>query len=110
MLGLLAYAYSQDLHSRPKCALEALVTGEMSPQLADHDHTLISIGILMIFPSLARFVSSSPVWAKTEVTVRALGQIGGSLAVMTENFMRVLDQIENRVPLPSAVSFRLSLG
>ena len=114
MLDLLGYAYSQGLQSRPKCPLGALVVGEMFPKLADYDPALISIGMLMIFPSLVKLATRSPVWAKVGVMVKCLGQAGEQLTIVTENFMRILDeareQAENGTPTRSAVSTRLSFS
>ena len=110
ILALLGNAYSQGLHLRPRCALETLVTGEMSIELTDHDTTLISMGMLTIFPSLSKFVSRSPRWAQLGVLMKIFGQIEGLTAV-TENFMRclneVIESVENGVPVRSAVSSRL---
>jgi len=115
MLELLGYAYSQGLQSKPKCPLEALVVWEMRPELADYDPVLISIGMLMIFPSLVKFSTISPAWAKVEVMLKIFGQIGEQMTVMTENFMRILneerEQAEIGSPVRSAVSnARLSFG
>jgi hypothetical protein len=114
MLDLLGYAYSQGLHSRPKCVLGALVTGEMYTKLSDYDPGLISMGMLMIFPSLTKFVTRSPTWTQLEVLVKALGQVGGVVTV-TEGLMECLngvrESVENGVvPVRSAVSFCLSFG
>jgi len=46
MLDLLGYAYSQGLHSKPKCALKELVTQGMSLELPNLDSALISMGCL----------------------------------------------------------------
>jgi hypothetical protein len=114
MLDMLGYAYSQDLHSKPKCALKTLVTGEMYITLSDYDPGLISMGMLMIFPSLTKFVTTSSAWARLEYLVNALRPARG-LAVMTEKFMGCLNEVrglaENGVvPVRSAVSSRLSFG
>jgi len=105
MLDLLGSAYSQDLHSKPKCALESLAMGEMYLRLDDHDPAIIAIGMLMIFPSLVRFNTRSPIWAKVGLMVRALGQVREMLAVITEGLMKVLSQVreqaENGVPTSS---------
>jgi len=80
----------------------------MRPELDDYGPVLISIGMLMIFPSLVKFSTRSPAWAKVEVMVMALGQAGEQVTVMTENFMRVLsevrEQVESGSPMRSAVS------
>ena len=108
ILDLLDYAYSQGLQSKPKCPLEALVVWEMCLELADCDLMLISIGMLMIFPSLVKFCTMSPAWAKMEMMVKALGQIGERVTVVTENFMRTLSEVRERAesgsPVHSAVS------
>ena len=109
MLNLLNYAYSQDLHLKPKCTLEMLATGEMSFQFADHELVLISIGMLMIFPQLARFKSSSCPWALLEVTMKAFERSRELLGTATVNLMRCFneakEQAERGSPLmPSVVS------
>jgi len=113
MLDLLNYAYLQGLQSKPKCPLETLVVWEMCPESADD--ALISIGMFMIFPSLVKFSTRSPAWAKVEVTVKALRQIGEQGTIMTETIMRNLnearEQAESGSPVRSAVSnTRLSFG
>ena len=115
MLDLLSYAYSQGLQSKPKCPLEDLMVWEMRPELADDDPMLISIGMLMIFPSLVKFSTMSPAWIKVGVMVKAFGQIGEQITVTTENFMRVLNEEREQAgsgsPVRSAVSnTRLSFG
>jgi hypothetical protein len=114
MLDLLSYAYSQGLHLRPKCSLGALKVGEMLPKLADYDPMLVSIGMLMIFPSLVKFSTRSPAWAKMEMMVKAMGKVGEPLTTMTENLMETLNEVrehaENGYPTLSAVSARLSFG
>ena len=111
MLDTLGYAYSHGLHSKPKCVLERLVTGEMYIELADYDPELISMGMLMIFPSLTKFVTRSPAWGRLETLVKGLRQVEG-LATLTEKFMTRLNEVgesvENGVPVRSAVSFCLS--
>jgi hypothetical protein len=73
MVDTLAYAYSQGLDLYQKCPLEALVTGGMPLQIANHNTTIISVGMLMIFPSLEKIVTISPTWARLGGTVKALG-------------------------------------
>jgi len=114
MLDLLGYAYSQGLHSRPKCILKALVTQGMPLNLSDYDPALISMGIQMIFPSLTRFVSMSPEWARLEAPVVALGRVGG-FEDLTEQLIRSLgklraESVGGRVPADSAVSSYLPFG
>ena len=108
MLDLLSYAYSHDLQSKPKCPLQALIVEDMFPKLDDYDPVFISIGMLMIFPSLVRFGTRSPAWAKLGVTVKAFGLVGEQMKELTENFMRILneaeEQAENGTPTRSAVS------
>jgi len=114
MVDLLGYAYSQNLHSRPKCALEALVTGQMFLQLDDHDYVLISLGMLMIFPSLVRFTTMCHMWGKMGVVVKTFRQVGRPLEVITDKLMKILNEIreklENGVPVDSIVSSCLSFG
>ena len=106
ILDMFDYAYSQGLHSSPKCALEELVTGEMRFEPAHHDPRLISLGMLMIFPSLARYITSSPTWAPLDAMVKGLGQIK-EIAAVTENLMRYLNEeresVNNGVPARSTV-------
>jgi hypothetical protein len=64
MVDTVAYAYSQGLGLYPKCPLETLVTGGMPLQIANHNITIISVGMLMIFPSLEKIVTISPTWAQ----------------------------------------------
>jgi hypothetical protein len=113
MVDTLDYAYSQGLHSKPKCPLEALALGVMPLRLTDNSTMIISIGMVMIFPSLTKIVSMFPNWTQLEVTMRALGQLEGTPA-MTENFMRCIKEVreaaENGVPARSAVSSCLSPG
>ena len=113
ILDMLGYAYSQGLHSRPKCSLKTLVTGEMHVRLSGCDPVLISMGILMIFPSLTEFVTWSPAWDRLGVLVTGLRQME-RLPALTEKFMAFLNEaresVENGVPAPSAVRPHLSLG
>jgi hypothetical protein len=110
MLDMLSYAYSQGLHPKPKCSLEALKVGQMLLNSADQNTALIAIGMHMIFPSLVKFTSMSRAWAKVEMMVKAMRQVGEPLKVVTENFMRTLnevrEQVKNGPPTRSAVSFR----
>ena len=109
ILDTLCYAYSQGLHSRPKCALEALVTGEMHFKLADHNSTLVSLGMLMVFPSLVKFNTMSTAWAELEVVMNVSRQVKG-LEAVTENLMRCLNEVresvESGAPVRSIVSSR----
>jgi len=108
MLDLLRYAYSQGAFSRPRCPLEALVTGEMLSGLADHDSTLISIGMLMIFPSLVKFITRASLGVRVEVMVRPPGPVGEAITTLTESLMRVYSQVRERAmngdPIPPVVS------
>ena len=115
MLNLLEYACSQGLLSKPKCPLKVLMVGDMVPMLADHDIALISMGMLMIFPSLVKFSTISRAWAEVEVMVQALGQVGEQLTAYTAaNFMRILnearEQAENGSPMHLVVRNRLSFS
>jgi len=108
-LDLFSYAYSQGAFSRPRCPLEALVTGEMLRGLADHDSTLISIGMLMIFPSLVKFITRDLLGARVEVMLRPPGPVGESVTALMENLTRMLSEVREwamnaSVPVPSAVS------
>ena len=113
MLDLLSYAYTQGLHSRPKCILNGLAVGEMPIELVDYDPGLISIGMLMIFPSLTNFVTKSPTWGRLEPLVKALGQAEG-IVDLTEKLTMCLSEVResegNGIPGRSAVSFHLSSG
>ena len=113
MLDLLGNRHSRDLYSKPKCVLKTLVTKSLPLKLSDYDPGLISIGMLMIFPSLTKFVSESSTWARLEVLVKDLGQVS-QLAGLTEKFIGFLNDIresaENGLPTAySAVSSRFSL-
>ena len=59
---------------------------------SNYDSALISMGIQMIIPSLTRFGSMSPVWARLEVLVVALGQVE-ELVGLTDQPMRSLDEL-----------------
>jgi len=111
MLDLLDYAYSHDLQSKPKCPLKVLVVGDIFHKLDDYDPVLISIGMIMIFPSLVGFGTRSPAWAKVGLMVKAFGLVGEQATEVTENFMRILneakEQAENGTPTRSAVSTRV---
>ena len=115
VLDMLGYAYSQGLHSKPKCALETLVAQEMQLQLFDYDPALISMGMLMLFPSLTKFVSVhlSPTWTRLESLVKVLGQMNG-LAILTEQLMKCLSEaresVDDWAPTRSSVSPRLFFG
>ena len=112
---LFSYACPQGLFSRPKCPLEALVMGETfrALDLTGRD-ALFLVGILMIFPSLVKFVTGSPIGARVEVMVKDFGAVGESLTAVAENMTRVLNEVreqaENGVPVPSAVSTCLPFG
>ena len=112
MVDTLGYAYLEGLHSKPKCALESLVAGGMRLQSTE-DIAVLSIGLLMIFPSLTKVVSTYPDWTQLEVMMKALGLLEGTQA-MTENFMRCVKEVreaaENGVLARSAVSSCLSPG
>jgi len=92
MLDLLGNAYSQGQHSKPKSALKSLVTQDIPIELYGYDPGLISIGMLVIFPSLTEFVSESPSWYQLEVLVGSLRRNSG-LAGLTEGFMRLLNDV-----------------
>lgn len=109
MLEMLGDAYSQGLHSRPKCALKTLVTQGMHVNSLCCDRMLISVGMLMIFPSLNTFVSRSPAWDRFGALVKLL-ELVPELSGLTEGLMRLLDEVRtqpvetSRVPANSAVS------
>ena len=114
MLDMLAYVCSQGLHSRPKCVLKELVTGGMHFEMSDYDPVLISIGMLIIFPSLTKFITkyferSGPVWDRLEILVGLLGQTD-----TTEELMVCLNgargPAENGVHAHSVVRLRVPSG
>ena len=111
MLDLLSYAYTQGLHSRPKCVLNGLMIGEMRGDFADSDPGLISIGMLMIFPSLTKFGTRSPAWGRLELLVNTLRQTEGT-AHLTEKLVmyisRARELARDGTPGRSAVSFHFS--
>ena len=115
VLDMLGYAYSQGLHSKPKCALETLVVQEMHLVLSDYDPALISMGMLMIFPSLTKFFSEhlSPTWARLELLVKDFGQVKG-IAILTEQLMKCLSEaresVDDGITMRSAVSLGVSFG
>jgi len=112
MLDLLTGAYSQGLHSRPKCILKTLVTQEMPLELSDYNLALFSMGMLMIFPSLDMFVSRSPPWIQLEALVNSIRQTEGF--ILSEQFMSFLDEVResvgNDVHMLSAVSCHFFFG
>ena len=114
ILDLLGDAYSQGLHLRPKCVLRTLVTQDMPLNLSDYDPVLVSIGLLMIFPSLDMFVASPSVWTQLGFLVKVFGLVRTTILVMTEQLMECLSQaresVDGRVPAPSAVRSHLSPG
>ena len=119
VLDMLSYAHSQGLHLRPKSGLKVLATGGMYVELSDHDPALISMGMLMIFPSLDEFVkrppthSRSSAWSRLEVLMEAF-RLTGMAANFTEKFMMhfngARESDENEVPVRSAVSLHPSFG
>jgi len=116
MLDLLGYAYSQGLHSKPKCTLKTLAIQGMPLQLSDYDPVLLSMGMLMIFPSLAKFHSIFPSggWVRLQALVVAMGEVE-IVANLTEQLMRSLDKVRvesvgGEVPADSAVSTHLPFG
>ena len=116
MLDLLAYAYSQGLHSRPKCILKTLVTKSMPLELSEYDPALLSMGMLMIFPSLAQFYSprSRGAWAQLQSLVVLLGKIKAAATVMEQLMLSLdkmrVDSVGGGVPADSAVSSRFPFG
>jgi len=112
---MLGDAYSQGLHSMPKCILKTLVTKGMRVDLSDYNPALISMTMLMIFPAMNKFIWSSPEWSRLEVLVGVLGQVR-DMAVLTEHLMRCLDEVREQpvgnpgIPVYPAVSSCLSLG
>ena len=117
-MDILGYTYSQGLHLRPKSCLEALATGWIYIELVDYDPALISMGMLMIFPSLNKFVkrplsyTRSLAWDQLEVLMKTFRQ-NGMAANFTEKFMMHFNEAresgENGVPVRSAVSPNPSL-
>lgn len=91
-LDMLGDAYSRGLHLRPKCALKTLVTQGMLVDFLAHNPVFISIGMLMVFPSLTGFVQSiiPDAWAHLEAMVKLLGSVP-ELPALTEGLMRVLN-------------------
>ena len=118
MLDVLGYAYSQGLHLRPKSGLKALATGWIYIELSDYDPAFISMGMLMIFPSLNKSVkrplsyTRSLAWDQLEVLMKTFRQ-NGMAANFTEKFMMHFNEAresgENGVPVRSAVSPNPSL-
>lgn len=108
MLELLVYAYSQSLQSKPKCPLKALGTGEIMLDLSEDAPLIISMGMLMIFPSLVKFTTASPVWTEVEAMVIVLGLTGERGRAVTENYVKIFfeakELAENGVPMLPPVS------
>ena len=113
MLNLLDNTYSQGLHLKSKCSLETLVTGAISFKSADHELVLISIGMLTIFPALARFITRSPCWVQLEDTMETVGRSRESLATTTEDLVRRLNEVKGQAerggPVRSIVSSHMTL-
>jgi hypothetical protein len=114
MMELIVHAYSQDLHLKPKCPLETLVTEGMYVKLGERDPIFIGLGMLMVFPSLSKFVSMSPLWTKLEVVVKGLAMMGESRVTLTENFARCINEARVRAEsggqnLPAVSSCRGSV-
>ena len=111
MLNLLTGAYSQGLHSRPKCVLKTLVTHKIPIELSGYNPALISMGMLMIFPLLDMFISRSSAWIQLQNLLNAMGETEG-FGVVTEEFMKTLSEarqlVGEAVPMRSAVSSHLS--
>jgi len=107
MLDLLGNAYSQNLHSKPKCVLETLAPHMLPLDLSDCNPALFSMGMLMIFPSLTKLASYSPEWVQLEVLVKAMRH-DRECEVATEELMRSLSEamesVGNDIRTLSAVS------
>ena len=67
----------------------------MPINLLVHDIVVVFIGMPTNFPSLARFVSSSPEWAQLEVLMKAFG-LDPELPVPREELMGIFDGMEVR--------------
>lgn len=74
VMAMVDYAHSHDLHRRPKCALETLVTGEQIPQLEDYESELVAMGLAVIFPSLT-LLKGSVGWGRLERMVALFGMV-----------------------------------
>ena len=110
MLDLLGDAYPRGLHSRPKRILKALMTEAMRLALSDYGPMVISMGVLMIFPSLTTLAARTPTWVRLQLLVKVFGQMG-KLGVMTEQLMRYLDLVRGSDDREtSSVSLQVSLG
>ena len=114
MLDLLGDARSQGLRSKPRCALRTLVTRNMRLVLFDYDPVLVSMGLLMIFPSLDMLITSwGTPWVLLDSMVKVMRQVE-VIPDLTEELMICLnearEQADGGVPTRSAVSSHLSLG
>ena len=96
IMNMWCNGYSQGLHSRPKSSLTTLVTQGMPIDLSVHNPLFVSIGMLTIFPSLTRFVSSSSAWTRLEVGVKGLG-LDPELPALTEKLMGILCRMKAQV-------------
>jgi len=86
VMAMLDYAYSHDLHRRPKCALEMLVTGEQIPQLKDYEIELVSMGMAIIFPSLTQVEGTG--WDRLRRMLMLFGMVQKHTDLM-ETIMRI---------------------
>jgi len=114
MLDVFCDAYSQGLHLRPKSGLKMLVTREMpiSIDFSGHTPVFVSVGMLMIFPSLTEFLSESSEWGRLGFLVKGFG-LDPELPVLTEKLMKLLNEmkvqaVENPGAPPSSVVSYLS--
>ena len=81
VMAMVDYAHSNDLHRRPRCALDVLVAGNQIVPPEDHEFALISMGISAVFPSLTR-IEGSHDWGQLEHVVTMCGEVQESADLM----------------------------
>jgi len=86
IVTMLDYAYSHNLHRKPKCALKKLSMGYRTFPFLDDEFEIISMGMVMILPSLTRFESHRG-WRRLEpiiTTFRTLEESGYKMWTIIE--------------------------
>ena len=108
ILDLLGYAYSHDLHLRPKCPLKELFVGTMDIEVRRNSPVLVALGMLMIFPSLTTFTPSlsSPFWTRMGVLMEGLRGTGEpATEVLMSGVSQAREQADNGDLVRAIVSF-----
>ena len=95
MLDTFCDAYSHGLHLRPKSGLKTLVVQDTPLDIDYSGHTpaFVSMGMVMIFPSLNKFVSETSAWDRLEFVVKNFG-LDPELPVLTEKLVKLLYEMK----------------